>query len=72
MVEQKTIKALEKKEKIVIDQLNTISENLLPENTLQERKLNILNLLNKYDLEIIDKLYDEIDLDNPGHKIVEL
>lgn len=72
MLQQKTLKAVQNKELVVTEQIKTLSENLLPENTLQERKLNILNYLNKYDFTLLDRLYDEIDLDNPGHKIVEL
>lgn len=72
MIEGKTKKALQNKEQTVTEQLRTLEENLLPGNSLQERKINIFNYLVKYDLGLIDRLYDEIDIENLGHKIVEL
>jgi bacillithiol synthase len=72
MLQQKTLKAVQNKEKIVGEQIKTLSENLLPENIMQERKLNVLNFLTKYDFALLDRLYDEIDIENPGHKILEL
>ncbi|MBN2411283.1 bacillithiol biosynthesis cysteine-adding enzyme BshC [candidate division KSB1 bacterium] len=72
MMEQKVMKAVEQREQIISEQIRTISENLLPENTLQERKLNILPYLIKYGRSLLDRLYDAVDPENIEHKMMEL
>lgn len=45
---------------------------LLPHKHLQERTLNVVSLLNRHGLYFTDWIYDAIDLDDKGHRIVYL
>ena len=71
-IEQKLLNALRKREKVVEDQLFATYNNLFPDGGLQERQLNILPYLVKYGWGLIDRIFDEIDLDSVDHKILEL
>jgi len=72
MMEQKVIKAVEQRDQIVSEQLRAISDNLIPEKTLQERKVNILPYLIKYGPTLLDRLYDAVDTAAFEHKMMEL
>ncbi len=72
ILEHKVSNALRQKESILNDQLLSISANLLPEETLQERKLNIVPYLIKYNWKILEKLYQAIDLNDCNHQLLEL
>jgi bacillithiol biosynthesis cysteine-adding enzyme BshC len=43
---------------------------LLPHKALQERTLNVVTFLNLYGLYFIDWIYEAIDLDDKGHRII--
>ncbi|MCU1290868.1 MAG: putative cysteine ligase BshC [Acidobacteria bacterium] len=45
---------------------------LLPHKHLQERTVNVTNYLNRYGLYFIDWIYEAIDLDDKGHRIIYL
>ncbi len=45
---------------------------LLPHGHLQERTLNVMSFLDRFGPSFIDKVYDSIDLDDKGHRIVYL
>lgn len=53
-------------------QLETAFASLLPHKHLQERTLNIATVLNKYGLYAIDWIYNSIDLDDKGHRVIYL
>ena len=53
------------------NRIDTLFDALLPHGSLQERELNVLTFLNKYDLGLIDWIYECIDLDDKGHRILE-
>jgi len=72
MMEQKVMKAVEQRDRVVSEQLRTISENLLPEKNLQERKVNILPYLIKYGPTLLDRLYEAVDTAVFEHKMMEL
>jgi bacillithiol biosynthesis cysteine-adding enzyme BshC len=57
---------------VVQRQLDAMFEALLPHKHLQERTLNVTYFLNRYGLNFIDWLYDAIDLDDKGHRVVYL
>jgi len=71
-IESKVLKAVQQKEKIIHSQLEAISSALLPGNSLQERQLNIVYFLAKYGWEMIDKIYEKIDLNHVDHRMLEL
>ena len=53
-------------------QIRSLFESLLPDGHLQERTLNVSMFLNRYGDYFIDWIYDAIDLDDRGHRIIYL
>ena len=66
------MRMFKQREKTVSDQLGSIQINLLPQHKLQERMVNILSFIIKYNFDIFHKIYDAIDIEKPEHKILEL
>jgi uncharacterized protein YllA (UPF0747 family) len=56
----------------VLRQLDGLLNALLPGGHLQERTLNVLGFLNAHGLYFIDWIYDAVDLDDRGHRIINL
>ena len=52
--------------------LETAFAALLPHKHLQERTLNVSGFLDRYGLYFIDWIYEAIDLDDKGHRIIYL
>jgi bacillithiol synthase len=61
-----------RKDETVKRQLETMFASLLPNKHLQERTLNISTVLNKHGNYAIDWIYEAIDLDDKGHRIIYL
>ncbi|CAN5746966.1 bacillithiol biosynthesis cysteine-adding enzyme BshC [soil metagenome] len=60
------------KDETIQRRIETAFESLLPNKNLQERTLNVLIFLNFYGPYFIDWIYDAIDLDDKGHRILYL
>lgn len=60
------------KDRVVQRQIETLFASLVPHKSLQERTLNIIPFLNLYGLNLIDWVYDAIDLDDKEHRILFL
>lgn len=69
---KKTLVALARKDETVSRQLESAFAALLPNGQLQERTLNVFGFLNKFGLNFIDWIYELIDLDDKGHRIVDM
>jgi bacillithiol biosynthesis cysteine-adding enzyme BshC len=52
--------------------IDDIFNALLPHGVLQERELNMVTFLNNYGPGIIDWIYDAVDLNDRGHRILEI
>jgi len=52
--------------------LRRVFDELYPGGALQERTLNIVGLLDRYGIDVIDWLYSAIDLEDKGHRVVYL
>ena len=61
-----------RKDDTIKRQLETMFASLLPNKHLQERTLNISTVLNKHGIYAIDWIYEAIDLDDKGHRIIYL
>lgn len=61
-----------KKDEEANRRLRTALASLLPEGRLQERSLNVSMFLNRYGSYFIDWMYDAVDLDDRGHRVVYL
>jgi len=72
ILENKVSNALRQKQSILNNQFLSISENLKPGGTLQERKLNIIPFLIKYDWTLLEKLFRAINVNNHQHQLLEL
>jgi bacillithiol biosynthesis cysteine-adding enzyme BshC len=59
-----------RKDEVVREQIEAMFTSLLPHRHLQERSLNISYFLNRYGLSFVDWIYESIDLDDRGHRIV--
>jgi len=55
-----------------VEKLRSVIRNVYPNETLQERYINIVYFLNKYSLELIKYLKDNLEIDNFAHQIIEL
>jgi bacillithiol synthase len=61
-----------RKDETVQRQVENLFAALLPHKHLQERTLNASSFINRHGLYFIDWIYDAIDLDDKGHRIVYL
>jgi bacillithiol biosynthesis cysteine-adding enzyme BshC len=68
----KLLNAQSVKNEITTAQIDKVLNNLYPNNTLQERFINILYFLNKYDESFINRLINEIDIHCYNHQVIEL
>lgn len=71
-VRNKFHRAQVRKDETIHRRIETVFETLLPHKHLQERTLNVLTFLDLYGLYFIDWIYDSIDLDDKGHRIIYL
>lgn len=53
-------------------QIDTMFTALLPHKSLQERTLNVNYFLNRYGFYFVDWIYQAIDLDDKGHRVIYL
>lgn len=68
----KLLNAQSVKSETTTGQIDKVLNNLYPKNTLQERYINILYFLNKYDESFINRLINEIDVHCYNHQVIEL
>jgi uncharacterized protein YllA (UPF0747 family) len=59
------------RDEVMQRRIETLFDSLLPNGSLQERGLNIVTFLNKYGASFIDWLYDAIDLNDKGHRVLK-
>ncbi len=68
----KTSEAEKRKYEITIRQLTKVQNVLYPNQNLQERELNFIYFVNKYGMDFLKWLYDEIKIDKFHHQILEM
>jgi bacillithiol biosynthesis cysteine-adding enzyme BshC len=61
-----------RKDETVRRQIETVFAALLPNKHLQERSLNVTYFLDRYGEYFVDWIYQAVDLDDKGHRIVYL
>ena len=71
-LKEKYFQAHKRKNKIVREQLYKVKNHLYPENDLQERKFNLVYYLNKYGFDLIDFLFQSIEVDDFEPKVLIL
>lgn len=72
MLKNKLTNAQAMKSETTTSQIDKVTNNIYPNNTLQERVLNITYFLNKYGDEFIKKLFDDIDICNFKQHVIEV
>ena len=71
-LKSKAEKADERKHDTVINQINKVRNILYPNNTLQERVVNFSYFTNKYGIDIIKWLFNQIIINKFEHQIIEI
>ncbi len=61
-----------RKDETLRRQIETMFTALLPHKHLQERTLNVTYFLNRYGFNFVDWIYQAIDLDDKGHRVIYL
>ena len=68
----KFFQAYKKQFKEIKEEVYTARQMLYPQNTFQERILNLTHFLNRYGFDFVDYLYQNLDLDSVDHHVLEL
>jgi len=71
-LKEKMIDAQKRKNDIAVRQIEKVATNIYPNFMLQERQLNVLYFMNKYGLDFIRWLQNEIKIDRFGHQVIRL
>ncbi len=71
-LKNRAIEAEKKKYETTIRQLTKVRNLLYPNTNLQERELNFIYFANKYGLDIIKWIYNELSINKFEHQILEL
>lgn len=61
-----------RKNSFVVDSINKIYNNLLPNKNLQERSVNVFDYINRYGFEIINSIKKKLDPFDFRHKFMEI
>lgn len=61
-----------RRDKVVARRIETALNAIVPNKHLQERSINVASFVNLYGLNLIDWIYDAIDLDDKQHRIIYL
>lgn len=68
----KTVEAQKRKYEIALRQINRALISVLPNNTLQEREMNYFYFANKYGIDLIKLLFEEIAINKFEHQLINL
>jgi bacillithiol biosynthesis cysteine-adding enzyme BshC len=71
-LEEKTLKALKRKNKTTRDQIMRADRQLYPLGGLQERSLNIWQYISLYGFEFMDTLFEAVDETDFSHRVISL
>ncbi len=72
VLKSKAMKSEENKYSAALRQLKKAQNIIYPNNNLQERELSIINFVNKYGMDFFDWLYNELEINEFNHQILEL
>jgi bacillithiol synthase len=68
----KSVHAETRHHEVLKRQIEKASSLLYPVKTLQERRLNIFYFLSRYGMDLLAQLFEEIDLNDPGHRLLQV
>lgn len=72
VLKEKTINAQKKKNEIALKQVEKVANNIVPFEELQERQINVIYFMNKYGLDFVKWLTEELKIDLFHHQVIHL
>ncbi|HEV8537371.1 MAG TPA: bacillithiol biosynthesis cysteine-adding enzyme BshC [Bacteroidota bacterium] len=72
ILKEKVQQAQERKHETALRQLNKATNNLMPNGNFQERELNVAHFLNKHGMGFIQRLKDQVRIDEFKHQILHI
>jgi bacillithiol biosynthesis cysteine-adding enzyme BshC len=72
VLKEKTAAAQARQNETALRQIDRVSDSIFPLSSLQERKINLIYFLNKYGLEFVRWLHQEIEIDRFKHQVVSI
>ena len=71
-LKDKAIEAQNRKFETTLRQIDKVTNSILPNSVLQEREINFIYFANKYSLEILKHLFDELSINKFEHQIISI
>jgi bacillithiol biosynthesis cysteine-adding enzyme BshC len=71
-LKSKAIQAEKKKHETTLRQIDKVSNSLYPNQALQEREMNYIYFVNKYGMDFLKKIYDELEINKFEHQIINI
>ncbi len=71
-VKEKALNAQKKRNEIIFRQIYKTSNVLFPDENLQERELNFIYFANKYSLNVIEFIFENLDINLFEHQLIEI
>jgi bacillithiol biosynthesis cysteine-adding enzyme BshC len=68
----KAAEAQKKRYEITLRQIDKASANLFPDMNLQERELSFFHYANKYGVDVLKKIFEELAINKFEHQVIEL
>jgi bacillithiol biosynthesis cysteine-adding enzyme BshC len=68
----KALEAQNRKFETTLRQIDKVTNSILPNSVLQEREINFIYFVNKYSMNILIRLFDELSINKFEHQIINL
>jgi bacillithiol biosynthesis cysteine-adding enzyme BshC len=72
VLKEKTVNAQKRRNEISLKQVEKVANNVLPFGSLQEREINVTYFMNKYGLDFVKWLTEELKIDLFKHQVIRL
>lgn len=72
VLKEKALAAQKKRNEIIFRQIYKTSNILFPDENLQEREINFIYFANKYSLNVIDYLFENLDINLFEHQLIQI
>jgi len=72
VLKEKVIEAQKRKHEIALRQVRKVIDSIVPRGNLQERVLSIVYFMNKYGLDFVQRLRNDVEIDRFKHQILNV
>ncbi|MGB9664609.1 MAG: bacillithiol biosynthesis cysteine-adding enzyme BshC [Ignavibacteria bacterium] len=72
VVKEKALAAQKKRNEIIFRQIYKTSNLLFPDENLQEREINFIYFANKYSINVLDFIFENLDINLFEHQIIQI